>query len=327
MTDLQAAAPAQTFYIQDIAIHGDAVLAPMDGYTDSPFRRLARRMGSAISYTEFINARDVLYGHPHLQQRISFHESERPLAFQIFDNDPAALLEAAIRLRRLNPDLIDINLGCSARSVVGRGAGAGLLKDPIKVAAIFSSLSRALDIPVTAKIRLGWDENNRNYLTIARAIQENGGRMIAVHGRTRAQKFVDRADWDAIAEVKQTVSIPVIGNGGVHTASDIERMLQHTRCDAVMIGRAAIGHPWIFQRLERSQITPQMLLDTIKQHLHTMMDHYGQDAGLIRFRKHCNLYLKDKLTRPELKHRLLTIEDPQQFTLTLSELLIHDTSG
>lgn len=313
MSNQQNSTINPTCYIQDLPVFGDTILAPMDGFSDSPYRRLARRFGSALSYTEFINARDVLNGHPRLHQRISYTDEERPLVFQIFDNDPADLLKAAIRLRKFDPDAIDINLGCSAKSVVGRGAGAGLLCQPQKVAHIFHSLSQALDVPVTGKIRLGWDEHHRNHLEIARIVEENGGKMVVVHGRTQAQDYRQRADWDAIAEVKQALSIPVIGNGDVHTATDIHRLLKHTRCDAVMIGRAAIGHPWIFKHMERSQVTPEVLFETMNLHLNDMLEFYDKKSGLVLFRKHTHNYLKGRGIPIALRHRLLTTEDPQNF--------------
>ncbi len=321
MSNQQNPTVTPAFYIQNLPIFGDTILAPMDGFSDSPYRRLARRFGSALSYTEFINARDVLNGHPHLHQRISYSKEERPLVLQIFDNNPADLLKAAIRLRQCDPDVIDINLGCSAKSVVGRGAGAGLLCQPEKVAQIFRSLSQALDIPVTAKIRLGWDEHHRNHLEIARIIEDNGGKMVAVHGRTRAQDYHHRADWDAIAEVKQALSIPVIGNGDIHTAADINRLLKHTACDAVMIGRAAIGHPWIFERMERSQVTPLMLFETMRLHLDAMLQFYDEKSGLILFRKHVHNYLKGRDIPSALKHRLLTSNEPQDFIELLARAL------
>ncbi|HNT55966.1 MAG TPA: tRNA-dihydrouridine synthase family protein, partial [Anaerolineaceae bacterium] len=161
----------------------------MDGYSDLPFRSLARKLGSAMSYTEFISAIDLIHGRPGLERRLAYLESERPVVMQLLDNDPDRLLLAAKKLRPLNPDIIDINLGCSARPIANRGAGAGLLREPLKVARIIGAISRDLDIPISGKIRLGWDEDNRNYLEIAKIIADNGGKLIAVHGRTRSQAY------------------------------------------------------------------------------------------------------------------------------------------
>ena len=180
------------FRVGTIPVYGDLILSPMDGYSDLPFRSLARRLGSAMSYTEFINAIDVVYGHPHLERKLAYLESERPVVYQVFDDDPERLVKAALKLRPRNPDIIDINMGCSARCVSGRGAGAGLLRTPEKIALIFSRLSKELDIPVTGKIRLGWDDASLNYLDIARIIEDNGGKLIAVHGRTKMQGYTGR---------------------------------------------------------------------------------------------------------------------------------------
>ncbi|RPJ48007.1 MAG: tRNA-dihydrouridine synthase family protein, partial [Chloroflexi bacterium] len=212
--------PTPTFWVREIPVYGDLILSPMDGYSDLPFRALARSLGSAMSYTEFISAIDVTGGrHPHMERKLKYLESERPVVFQIFDDDPDRLVRAALKLRPRNPDIIDINMGCSAKCVSGRGAGAGLLRTPEKIAQIFSRLTRELDIPITGKIRLGWDDTSRNYLDTARIIEDNGGSLIAVHGRTKAQGYTGTADWDAIAEVRQAVSVPVIANGDVKTVA------------------------------------------------------------------------------------------------------------
>ena len=166
------------FIVRNIPIYGDLILSPMDGYSDYPFRSLARALGSAMSYTEFVNAIDVVYRHPFIEKKLYFTEAERPIVYQIYDDDPERILKAALKVRQYNPDIIDINMGCSAKSVSNRGAGAGLLCAPEKIGLIFSKLSRALDIPLTGKIRLGW-EDRRTYKLIARIVEENGGSLIA----------------------------------------------------------------------------------------------------------------------------------------------------
>ncbi len=311
-----------TFWVRNIPVYGDLILSPMDGYSDLPFRGLARRLGSAMSYTEFINAIDVLFGHPHLEQRLTFLESERPVAFQIFDDDPDRLVQAAHKLRKRNPDIIDVNMGCSARSVSGRGAGAGLLRAPEKIAQIFNRLTRELDIPITGKIRLGWDDASRNYLQVARIIEDNGGQMIAVHGRTKKQGYTGLADWDAIAEVRQAVSIPVIANGDVKTVADIDRIKAHTGCNAVMIARAAIGNPWIFSRLDRERVPVATLRETMLIHLSSMLEFYGPDRGLVLFRKYAARYLSPYGLEGDFRQTLMTSETPEQFTRLLDQVIL-----
>ncbi len=309
------------FLVREIPIYGDLILSPMDGYSDLPFRALARGLGSAMSYTEFINAIDVIYGHPHLEQKLTYLESERPVVYQIFDDDPDRLVQAAHKLQKRGPDILDVNMGCSARTVSGRGAGAGLLRTPEKIARIFSRLSNELDIPVTGKIRLGWDNDSRNYREIARIIEENGGQLIAVHGRTKQQGYTGQADWDSIAEVKQQVSIPVIANGDVKTVADIERIKHHTGCDGVMIARAAIGNPWIFSRLDRTEVPADLLRRTILDHLDQMLSFYGQQRGLILFRKYAARYLTPYQLETPIRQALMTSETKEDFLALLDQII------
>jgi tRNA-dihydrouridine synthase B len=210
-----------------------------------------------------------------------------------------------------------VNMGCSVRRVSGRGAGAGLLRKPIKAARIFRTLSRDLEVPLSAKIRLGWDDESRNYCLIARIIEENGGALIAVHGRTKAQKYSGQADWDAIGEIKQAVSIPVIGNGDVRTVADIERLKTHTACDGIMIGRAAVGNPWIFARRDREQVPPGEVQEMISRHLARMLDFYGEERGLLLFRKHAKRYLSVYQLSNEQRYCFLTTESPTELVQML----------
>jgi nifR3 family TIM-barrel protein len=313
-------AQAPDFFVRDIPVYGDLILSPMDGYSDQPYRELCRSLGSAMSYTEFINALDVLQGHPHLWRKLAYLEEERPVVYQIFDSEPVRLLEVALRLQEHGPDIIDINMGCSVRCVSGRGAGAGLLREPEKVARIFSLLSRSLRVPVTAKMRLGWDDDSRNYCQIARIVEENGGALIAVHGRTRSQGYGGQADWEAIGEIKRSVSIPVIANGDVSRVADIERIKAQTGCDGVMIGRAAIGNPWIFSRLDRDQVSTELLQDTMQRQLKSMLDFYGPERGLVLFRKHASRYLAPLALTNDQRQRLLTASQPVEFLQTLAKL-------
>jgi nifR3 family TIM-barrel protein len=314
-------APTATFHVAHIPVYGDKILSPMDGYSDQPFRATCRELGSAMSYTEFINALDILQGHPYVAQKMAFLPQERPVVFQIFDNDPQRLLEVALRVQDLEPDIIDINLGCSAKSVSSRGAGAGLLRTPLKVARIFRRLSRALEIPLTGKIRLGWDDSSRNYRLIARIIAENGGQLIAVHGRTKAQGYRGEADWDAIAEIQAAVAIPVVGNGDVRTPGDIQRMKAHTDCAAVMIARGAIGNPWIFAGLDRPEVPHRQVRQTMLRHLDRMLEFYGPERGLILFRKHASRYLSPYRLPDALRKRLLTSQKPDDFTQLLADIV------
>jgi nifR3 family TIM-barrel protein len=309
------------FWVGDIPIWGNAILSPMDGFSDQPFRSLARHLGSAMSYTEFVNAIDVVNGDPRLEKRLQFSDDERPLTFQIFDDDPDRLLEAALILREHDPDIIDVNMGCAAKTVSGRGAGAGLLRKPEKIATIFRMLSDALDIPVTGKIRLGWDDDSLNYLEVAHIIEDNGGQMLAVHGRTKKQAYRGEANWQAIAEIKQALSIPVIGNGDVRKVGDIARMQEVTGCDAVMIARAAIGNPWIFAGKDREAVSETEIRSTMLAHLDDMLSFYGQELGLVLFRKHSARYISPYRLGKAQRELLLTSQHPNDFINLLSQIV------
>ena len=281
----------EVFKIGEIPIMGDVILAPMDGITDQPFRSIACEFGSVISYTEFINAREVLSNIKLVKQKLVFTEAERPVAFQLYDDDPLRILDAALRLMPYKPDILDVNLGCSVKAVANRGAGAGLLKQPDSIRRAFELLTRTLNIPVTGKIRLGWDEDSLNYLEIARIIEGSGGKAIAVHARTRQQTFNHPARWEAIKEVKKAVKIPVIGNGDIRSPADIDRMIAETGCDAVMIGRGAIGNPWLLQRMDKTGLPLSDIIQVTMDHLNRSVKFYGPDIGVRRFRKFLKLYL------------------------------------
>ncbi len=311
---------ATSFSIGTIPINGRVFLAPMDGFSDLPMRLISRQFGSCLSISEFINSIDIKQGHPHLIKQITFSETERPFAYQIFDDDPERMLAGALKLRERNPDYIDINMGCSARNVANRGAGAGLLKDPLKIGRIVESLVKHLDIPVTAKIRLGWDVTTLNYLETSRIIQESGASAIAVHARTRKQEFSGTAKWDAIGEVKAQLNIPVIGNGDVKSLDDAERMMAQTGCDAVMIGRAALGNPWIFSGSQRQDQSKSELLRVIEMHLHLNVEHYGK-IGIVLFRKHLTHYLRGYLTSPEIRKHMYSITDESELFESICNLV------
>ncbi|MBI5712346.1 MAG: tRNA-dihydrouridine synthase family protein, partial [Chloroflexi bacterium] len=255
------------FLIRHIPIYGDAILAPMSGYSDMPFRSICRELGSAMSYTEFVPAPGINIGAEAVLRRLMFIPQERPITFQIFGSDVNELEKAARRIEEMNPDIIDLNMGCWADSVALHGAGAGLLCAPQKIGEIFKRLTRAVGLPVTGKIRLGWDDSSRNYLEVAKILEDNGASLIAVHGRTKAQGYKGQADWGAIGEVKARAKIPVIGSGDVRCVADIDRMKQRTGVDAVMIGRAAIGNPWIFARKDSRAVTYEDRANMIRKHL------------------------------------------------------------
>jgi tRNA-dihydrouridine synthase B len=284
-----------TFTIGDIPVYGDAILAPMAGYSDVPYRALCRTYGSAMNYTEFVPVEGLLgkKRDNRFWRRLDKKPDEHPIVFQIFGNNAQKILNAALRIEELGPDIIDINMGCSTRRVSGRGAGVGMMPQPSLVAETFQLLTTNIGVPVTGKIRLGWDEKQRNFAEIARIMEDNGAALIAMHARTKTQKYGGRADWDAIAQLRAEVSLPVIGNGDIQTPEDIQAMKDCTGCDAFMIGRAAIGNPWIFARCNKEDLSRHEILEGVRLHARETVDYYGQKQGLVLFRKHLKQYLSE----------------------------------
>ncbi len=312
------------FYVRDLPIYGDLILSPMDGYSDLPFRLICRELGSAMSYTEFVNVDTLQHGRKRNSvswQKLAYDPSERPMTFQIYGHDEDRLVAAAQRLLEMEPNSIDINMGCYVKDIAERGAGSGMLRCPDKIGRVFARLSRTLPVPVTGKIRLGWDDHTRNHVAVAKILEDNGASLIAVHGRTKAQAYKGNADWDAIAEVKQAVRIAVIGNGDVRTVADIARIKAHTGCDGVMIGRAAIGNPWIFARKDREQVSLDEKIALMRRHLALNLDFYGESLGLVLFRKHAARYIAGLPSEEALRVPLLTCTTVAEFDRLVVELV------
>ena len=317
MDDTQARHPF--FYVRNIPIYGDTILAPMDGYSDWPFRSICRALGSAMSYTEFVKVEKILSRSKEPAKRLYYEEAERPITFQIYGDDPDLILKAALLVEKWKPDIIDINMGCPAKSIADRGAGVGMMPTPLKIARTFKRLTSTLQVPVTGKIRLGWDRD-KNYKLIARVVEENGGSLIAIHGRTKEQRYSGNANWDAIAEVKSLVKIPVTGSGDVRTVADIQRMKQHTKCDAVMIGRGAIANPWIFMGLERDQVPPELLKETVQEHLQKSIQFYGKEDGQRLFRKYAVQYLLLRTLDRDARKEILKERPTGEFLEILNQV-------
>lgn len=307
------------FYVDTIPIYGDVILAPMMGFSDLPYRSICREFGSAISYTEFARAEGLIHNMRRVSEKLEYVEAERPIAFQIYSHDVDAMIEAALKIQELQPDFIDINMGCPTKAIANSGAGVGMMRTPLKVARLFKKLSQVLEAPYTAKIRMGWDDC-QNYMLISRIVEENGGSLIAIHGRTREGGRERRVNWDVIGEVKDALNIPVIGNGDVISVADIAKMKAHTGCDAVMIGRAAMGNPWIFSGIEQAEVTFEMTLKVMKMHLERQQQFYGKQVGISLFRKHAVHYLAPYKTTRRFRRELLTRNDEEEFWEVLGRL-------
>ncbi|MBN1486970.1 MAG: tRNA dihydrouridine synthase DusB [Anaerolineae bacterium] len=308
------------FKIGHIPVYGEIILAPMAGFTDRPYRQICREYGAALCYTEMAHTDSLLYAARRAMHILDFAPDETPRMTQLLGADVDKLVESAHRLVEMGVDSIDLNMGCSVPKVVNRGAGANLLTQPQKIAEIFTRLNRELTIPITGKIRLGWNAESHNYLEIAHILEDSGAVTITVHGRNREQRYDEPADWDAIAEVKQAVSIPVVGNGDVLTWEDVGRMRAYTGCDAVMVGRAALGNPWFFQGRNRDAVSLEERVMVMERHLRMMEAFYGENQGVKRFRKHLTRYLKEKVYK-DLNQELLRYKRAQDIINRLYEYL------
>ncbi|MBF0294949.1 MAG: tRNA dihydrouridine synthase DusB [Magnetococcales bacterium] len=276
------------------------ILAPMAGVTDLPFRSLARRFGADWTVSEMISSQAMIRHVPKCAKLALAGEEEAPLTVQIAGADPVAMAEAARMQADLGARVIDINMGCPVKKIVSTGAGAALLKDETLAARVMESVARAVSIPVTVKIRLGWDAATRNGVAIARLAEASGMCCITVHGRTRAQMYEGRADWEAVGEIKSRVRIPVIGNGDVCSPEQALELWQRFGVDGIMIGRAALGRPWIFREiacfLATGRHLPPPTLEEraalIEEHYHAMLEHHGLRTGHLLGRKHVSWFTR-----------------------------------
>ncbi len=278
------------------------ILAPLEDITDSAFRTICRAYGADMVYTEFVSSEALVRSAVKSSNKMMFSERERPIGIQIFGNNVEAMKNAAVLAEQQNPELIDINFGCPVRKVAMKGAGAGLLNDIPLMVAITREVVNAVRLPVTAKTRLGWDENNKIIADVAEQLQDVGIQALTIHGRTRAQMYSGEADWTLIGEVKNNarMKIPVIGNGDITNAQKAAEMFNKYGVDAIMIGRAAIGNPWIFKEVKTfiqngEVVTPPDLQERIAvslSHLKLAIEKKGERKGIIEMRKHYAGYFK-----------------------------------
>jgi len=309
------------FSIANIPIYGRLILAPMDGISDAAFRLLTRKLGSAYSVSEFINTLDYAHQKNYQKKRLLTSDEERPFVAQLLDNDAVRMAECAARIEEeFHPDMIDINMGCAAKSVAGRGAGVGMMRSPQLVKDTFSLVTRAVKVPVTAKMRLGWDSTSMNFIELANLAAENGAKAIALHGRTGKIPFQKPARWQPITELKRAFpDLPIIGNGDVTTPDDARRMLEETGCDAVMIGRAAKANPWIFSWRLREDVSVQEVAETTIWQFKEMLAN-DPESAIMPFRKYIKAYLDPYQLPRETMRALLTCGDENVLLESLTQI-------
>lgn len=301
------------FKIGGVPIYGNKSLSPMAGISDSPHRQLTRKFGSAWSFTEFVSSEQIIIGNPKTIRLFDYSEMERPIWFQIFGNDVDTVTEAAKRIEHLKPDIIDLNMGCSTHKVSQRGSGAALLKDLPLAGKMIESLRRSVNIPITAKIRIGWSNTELNYKETVHVLEESGVQAISVHGRTKEMAYTGSANWNAIAEIKSFAKVPIIGNGDISSCKIAEQRLEETKVDAVLIGRGAIGNPWIFSGREKDSLDFQTVFEVARQHYELMKDFYGFDTAFRLFKKYFVKYFRNFEFYREIKEQIIRLENAQEF--------------
>ncbi|TGL24102.1 tRNA-dihydrouridine synthase family protein [Leptospira yanagawae] len=310
--------------IGNVTIEGDVALSPMAGISDSPYRQITKRFGSAFSYTEFVSTEQLKLGNTKSLDMFRFVESERPIVFQIFGSDLNTVVHASEIAAERKPDIIDLNMGCSVSKVSHNGSGAGLLKNIRLAGQMIEGIRKQTGLPVTAKIRLGWDSDSLNYLETVKVLEDSGVSAISVHGRTKAMAYTGLADWNAIGEIKSRASVPIYGNGDVQTYQEAIRKKQQFGVDLVLIGRKAIGNPWVFGKVPKELVSWFEIKAIILEHLDLMLDFYpsSDDYALILFRKHFIKYIENTGFPEDQKRKLLMLTSVDEFKDTLESVKI-----
>ena len=319
------------FKIGNVEIKNKVVLAPMAGISNSAYRTIIKEMGAGLIVAEMVSDKAIMYGSKKTVDMLYMTDFERPISQQIFGSDKESFVIAAKYIyENMKPDIIDINMGCPVPKVaISSQAGSALLKSPDKVYEIVKSVVEAVPIPVTVKIRSGWDEDSINAVEIAKVVEKAGASAITVHPRTRKQGYSGFANWNIIKKVKQNVNIPVIGNGDIKSCYDAKRMLDETGCDAIMIGRGVLGNPWLIKEcveyLESGtlpkEVTKEEKIDMIKRHLNLLMETKPYKVALLEIRSHAAWYLKGIPNTKELKEAIFKCNNHEELINLLDEYL------
>ena len=318
------------FKVGNIKIKNKIVFAPMAGVSNISFRTIIKEMGAGLIYSEMISTMGIKYGSQKTIDLINFNETERPISIQIFGNDEDTFVEAAKYIEdNYHPDIIDINMGCPVPKIALRSqAGSALLKNPDKIYEIVKKVVENTNTPISVKIRSGWDENSINAVEVAKKIEQAGASLIAIHARTRSQGYTGKANWDIIKKVKENVNIPVIGNGDIKTIYDAKKMLDETKCDAIMIGRATLGNPWFIKEcveyIENNKIidSPTNIekIDMINHHYELLKKYTSEKQALLEIRMHALWYIKGLPNIKEYKNKITSCKTEKEFKNLLNEI-------
>lgn len=302
-------------------------LAPMEDVTDASFRYICKKFGADMVYTEFVSSDALVRDVPKSLAKFTIYDYERPIGIQIYGNIPDAMVDSAVKVERACPDVIDINFGCPVKKIAGRGAGSGMMREPDKMVEITRRVVEAVHTPVTVKTRLGWDNDSKIIVELAERLQDAGIAALTIHGRTRAQMYKGEADWSLIGAVKNNprMHIPIIGNGDIRTPQDAKNAFDRYGVDAIMIGRASFGHPWIFSEIRHyldtgEELPPMSVADRValaKDHLAKSIEIKGERRGVFEMRRHLACYFKGLENFKETRLKLVTLTDIEELNKTL----------
>lgn len=313
--------------IGNVALSNPYILAPMAGVTDLPFRLLCKEQGAGLLCMEMVSAKAIQYNNKNTKALLEIHPEEEPVSLQLFGSDPEVISEVARQIEELPFAILDINMGCPVPKIVRNGEGSALMNQPKLVYEIVQKTVKAIQKPVTVKIRKGFNDESINAVEIAKIIEDAGGAAVAVHGRTREQYYSGKADWDIIRQVKEAVSIPIIGNGDVTSGESALAMMRETGCDGVMIGRGAQGNPWIFSELREYEKTGQMparpsnaeLKEMMLRHARLQMQYKGDYLGIREMRKHVAWYTTGLPNSAKLRGEINAVESYEELEILLEE--------
>ena len=318
--------------IGNVTLENNLILAPMAGVTDLPFRLLCKEQGAGLLCMEMVSAKAILYKNKNTEELLTIDSRENPVSLQLFGSDPDIMSEMAKQIEERPFDILDINMGCPVPKVVNNGDGSALMKNPLLAGQIIEKTARAIQKPVTVKIRKGFDDDHINAVEMAHIAQESGAAAIAIHGRTREQYYSGKADWDIIRQVKEAVSIPVIGNGDIKTAEDVIAMEQQTGCDGFMIARGAEGNPWIFRQILHYFETGEKLAkptfaevtEMLLRHARMQLDFKGEYTGIREIRKHAAWYTAGYRNSSKLRGRINEVESYEDLQALFEEVLSYN---